>query len=157
MTIWEIDQAMQGLVDENGELLDFEAFSALNMEREKKIENVACWVVNLEAEAKAIREQERILAERRQAGENRARRLREYLALVLNGEKFKSPRVAVSYRHSSAVETDEGFLPWAEEYGYDFLRYKDPEVDKAAVKAYLEAGNELPFARIISRESILIK
>ena len=52
MTIWEIDQAMQTLVDENGELLDYEAFSALVMEREKKLENVACWVVNLEAEAK---------------------------------------------------------------------------------------------------------
>ena len=157
MNIWEIDQAMQNLVDENGELLDFEAFSALVMEREKKIENAACWVVNLEAEAKAIREQERILAERRQAGENRARRLREYLSLALNGEKFKSPRVAVSYRHSSAIETDDGFVAWAKEYAPELLRCKEPEVDKSAVKALLEQGNELPFAHLVSRENLLIR
>jgi len=157
MTIWEIDQAMQNLVDENGELLDFEAFSAFAMERDRKLENMACWIVNLEAEAKAIREQERVLAERRQAGENRAKRLRDYLAQALDGAKFQSPRVAVSYRRSSAVETDEGFVGWAKEYGYSFLRYKEPEVDKTSVKAFLESGNDLPFARIVSRESLVIR
>ena len=42
MTIYEIDNRIAELVDpETGELLDYEAFAELQMEREAKIENMA--------------------------------------------------------------------------------------------------------------------
>lgn len=41
MTLYEINEAMLALVDpETGELMDYEAFSALNMAREEKLENI---------------------------------------------------------------------------------------------------------------------
>ena len=62
MTIYEIDNRIAELVDpETGELLDYEAFAELAMEREAKIENMALWYKDLTAEAKAIREEERAL------------------------------------------------------------------------------------------------
>ena len=43
MTIYEIDDALLSLVDgETGELLDFEEFERLSMERDKKIEGMGC-------------------------------------------------------------------------------------------------------------------
>lgn len=105
MTIYEIDARIAELIDpETGELLDYEAFASLQMEREAKIENMALWYKDLTAEAKAIREEEKALAERRRSAENKAERLKGYLDEALAGESYKSAKVAVSYRRSKAVE-----------------------------------------------------
>ena len=88
MTLYEIDQKIQSLVDpETGELLDYEAFSQLQMDREQKIENMALWVKDLAAGAKAIKEEEDNLKERRKAMENKVERLKTYLSIALDGEK----------------------------------------------------------------------
>ena len=77
MTLYEIDQAIQGLVDpETGELMDYEAFAALQMDRDAKIENMALWYKDLMADAKAIKEEADTLNERRKALENKAERLK---------------------------------------------------------------------------------
>ena len=89
MNIYEIDSAILALIDpETGEVLDNEAFDALQMERDEKIENIACWLKNTDAEAKAIRNEELELAKRRKALENRVDRLKAYLGYALNGNKL---------------------------------------------------------------------
>ena len=76
MTLYEIDKEIQALITEDGEIEDIERFDALAMERDKKIENIGCWVKNLDAEAASIREEEKALAERRHRLESKAERLR---------------------------------------------------------------------------------
>ena len=157
MTIWEIDNAISELIDpETGELLDFEKFEELSLERDSKIENMACWVVNMTAEAKAIREQEKVLADRRKALENKSERLKDYLDKILGGEKFKTAKVAVSYRKTSSIEVDEGFVDWALENAPQLLTYKTPEPSKAAIKDYL-ANAECEYARLSAGQSMTIK
>ena len=148
MTIWEIDNEILSLVDqETGELLDFDRFAELQMERDRKIENMACWSVNLNAEAAAIREQEKILKERREKTEARAERVKRYLDQFLGGEKFSTPKVAVSYRKTPAhVEVDGEFMAWAAEHDDSFLRYKEPEINKKAVADAIKAGQDVPHA-----------
>lgn len=148
MTIWEIDNELAALVDpETGELLDFEEFERLQMERERKIENMACWSVNLVAEAAAIKEQEKILEERRKKAEAKAERLKRYVDQFLGGEKFTTPKVAVSYRKTPAhVEVDGEFMEWAAEHDDKYLRYKDPEVNKKAIADAIKAGQDVPHA-----------
>ena len=148
MKIWEIDAALAALVDEEtGELLDFEAFEQLQMERDAKIENMGCWVVDLTAEAKAIKEQEAVLKDRREKVERNRDRLKAYLDTILCGEGFKTARVAMSYRKSPAhVEFDAAFMEWAQENDDRFLRYKEPEVNKKAVADALKAGEDVPHA-----------
>lgn len=157
MNIWQIDEQMQQLVDpETGELLDCEAFAALAMERDKKIENAACWAVNCAAEAKAIREQEKVLAERRKEIERRADRLKEYVQSALDGASFSTDRVSVSFRKSSSVEVDPDFIAWAMTHAPDLLTYKTPEPNKTEIKKYLKE-NELEFARVAESRSMTIK
>ena len=163
MKIYEIDREIEALVnggvnEETGELMiDTAALEALQMERDQKVENLACAVKNMTAEAKAIRDEEKALAERRMVLENKAARAQDYLSFCLNGEKFKSPRVVVSYRTSSKVEIDEGFLIWAMRRHKDLLRYRDPEPDKAIIKDMLKNGQKVKFCRLEESTSMVIK
>lgn len=163
MTLYEIDKSIEQLVNavdpETGELLvDNDALDALMMERDGKIENIACFIKNLTADAKALKDEEAALAERRKAAEKKAERLKDYLTYALGGEKFQTVKCAVSFRKSQTVEIDEGFTAWAEKTGNDnLLRYKAPEANKVAIKALLAQGADIPCARLTQNTSITIK
>ena len=161
MTLYEIDQKMQRLVDpETGELMDYEAFAALQMDREKKIENMALWVKDLSAEAKAIKEEEDNLRDRRRGMENKAERLKTYLSIALGGEKFQTARCAVSFRKTASVQIDDqdNLIRWLEQNGYDdCLKYKEPEVSKTELGKLMKAGTPVPFAYIKESQSVGVK
>ena len=150
----EIDRAIQNCIDpETGEILDDTSeLDALTLARDEKIENIACYIKNLKADAEAIRTEEKKLAERRKTCENRAEWLKKYLANNLQGEKFKSPRVAVSWRRSQAVVVEDIWkLP------KDYLRYKDPEPDKTAIKDAIKKGFDVEGAELVDNLSMVIK
>ena len=158
MNIYQIDEQIRCLINEDGEIADYEQFEALNMERDRKIENVGCWVKNLDAEAAAMREEEKTLAERRHRLESKAERLRAYLDHALDGAKFESPRVAISYRKSKAVEIqDEAvFKAWAMDYAPALLKVAYT-IDKTGVKNYIASGAECPCVEIVERKSMQVK
>lgn len=161
MNLYEIDQQIAALVDpETGELMDYEAFTALNMERDQKIENMALWYKDLTAEAKAIKAEEDALRERRKAKENKAERLRLYLQNILAGEKFQTARCAVSYRKSTAlnVESASQAARWLEDNGYrDMVVYSDPTLDKRAITALLKGGETVPGLNLEERQSMTVR
>ena len=161
MTIYEIDSRMAGLIDPaTGELLDYEAFASLQMEREAKIENMALWYKDLTAEAKAIREEEKALAERRKSAENKAERLKGYLDEALAGESYKSAKVAVSYRRSKAVELadESAVINELESSGRgDCIYYTAPRVNKVALARLLKDGGAVPGAELVERNNIQVR
>lgn len=162
MTIYDIDKAIADLLavdEETGEvtLLNAEAFEALQMERERKAENLALACKNLTAEAAAIKAEEANLKKRRETVEAQASRAKEYLAYVLNGEPFKTPKVAVSYRKTQSVKFDPEFMEWAKKNAPGLLREKEPEADKTAIKQAIKDGITVPHAEIVTNISMLIK
>lgn len=163
MTIYEIDNQIAamleaGIDEETGEvILDTEALEALQMERDTKVENLALACKNLTAEAKAIREEETALAKRRSQIEAKADRAKKYLDYVLAGEKFSSPRVAVSYRRSTKLELAQDFVEWAQENAEHLLRYKVPEPNKPEITAILKAGGAVYGASLVDSQTITIK
>ena len=158
MTLYEIDNQLMQLIDqETGEIADMEAFEDLQLERDAKIENVALWVKNLRAESAAIKAEEEALSERRARADKKAEHLEEYLKYALQGEKFKTPKVDISYRKSSSVEVGEGFVTWARANdANDLLTVKEPTPNKTAIKAALKEGREIP-AAIIEKMNMTIK
>ena len=125
---------------------------ALEMAKEEKQENIALWIKNLKSDAEAIKAEEKTLADRRKSIENKAERLKAYLEDSLQGEKFSTPRVAVSYRTSSkVVVNDINEVPPA------FLRLAEPEVDKTAVKASMKNGIYVPGCELVNTVSMQIK
>ena len=163
MTIYEIDQQIQTLIDtgvdgETGEFLfDPETLEALQMERDQKVENLALAYKNMQAEVKEIKDEETNLAQRRKALEAKADRAKEYLEYVLAGEKFKTARVVVGYRKSTKLELADGFTEWAAKNAPDFLRYKDPEPDKTAITAAIKNGAKVQGAALVENTTITVK
>lgn len=158
MNIYEIDNAMFSLIDEEtGEIKDYEAFEELQMQKEEKIENVALWYKNLIAESKAIREEEKALSERRKSLEHRAESLKNFVNQMLQGNKFATSKVAISYRKSTAVEVDDEFIDYAMKNNSDLLTYKQPEPNKTAIKEMLQGGFDIPHAELVERNNMSIK
>ena len=159
-TFREIDERLTALVDDEGEILDVEAFEALQMERTEKAANMALWALSMKEEQELIRGEIKRLQGRLAAAERKEKGLKEFLGIILGGEKLKTPLVTVSYRASEAVEiTDEAAVRgFAELNGYDdVLKYREPEISKTAVKKLIQDGVEIPGAVLESRVSTVIK
>lgn len=157
MNLFEIDEAVRGCVDpETGEIVDPAALDALEMERSRKIRNIACWIKNLRSDAEQLRQQEQAFAARKRAKLNRAESLERYLKAYLNGEPVKDTEYTVSWRNTKGSEvTDFYLLP---------DKYKipqEPRVDKMALLADLKEaeknGCAIPGAELVIGKSMTIK
>ena len=159
MTIWEIDKALEALVDpETGELRDFESFMQLQMERSEKIENTVLWLKNLRSDIAELKAAEDALKERRQVKERRAERLREYIENALCGEKFETARCSVGWRRSRALELGEGVVDWLAGNGHgELVIQQAPKIDRKGVTELLKSGVEVPGAVLVERNNMVIK
>lgn len=157
-TLYEIEQEILSCVDEEtGEVIDFEKLEELALERDKKIESIALWVKNLEADSKVYKEEEDSFKQKRKAAENRANSLKAYLTSYLAGTTYKSNRVNISFRSSMATEVYDLDALMRYDDCDSFLKYKDPEPDKTAIKKAIDEGIELPGCRIVKKGNIQIK
>ena len=161
MRLYEIDQEIEQALnrtmidEETGEILacpDMERLNELQMEREKKLENVAIFVKNARAEAAAIAAELKELTKRKRVLDNQAERTAAWLALVLDGEKFSTPKASVSFRKSLATEIDD-----ISKIPEEFLKYADPTADKEAIKRAIKEGQIVDGAHLETRQSIIIK
>lgn len=129
---------------------------------EDKADNIACLIKNLTAEAEAIRAEEINLAERRKAKERRIDGLKTYLGETLlraGYDKLETARNRISFRKSESVTVaDEAkFVEWAVKHHDDLLTYKEPTINKTAIKKALASGEEIAGAVIESKSNIQIK
>ena len=162
MKLYEIDQALLDLTDpETGEILDISAFQALQMERERKLEGMGCWIKDMDAEIDALKREEDALRMRRQKTMNRRRQVWTYLQQMLNGEKLKTARVAISYKRTPPtvkINDEATLIEWARSrVRTDLLRFSEPELDKAGIKAAIEKGEEIPGAEIVQETRMIIR
>ena len=161
MTFREIDEKLTALIDsETGEILDIDAFESLQMERDKKAENMALWVLDLQDEVNAISDEINRLRDKKTAAENKITSLKRYLPVITHGEKLKTPLISVSYRNYDSVEVldKKEVIDWAEKnHRDDILKYAEPEVSKTAVKRLIAEGQKIPGAMIVSSLSTIIK
>ena len=167
MKLYEIENMITDLVDqevdpETGAINEevYTKLEALQMERDTKVENIACWIKDLTAEAAAIKAEKNALAKRQAQAERKAEGLKNYLAYALHGEKFKTARVAISYRRSEAVEiTDEGTavniltgMPgWI-----DYVKM-EAHIKKDAVKDLIKKSGPIEGLELVERVSVILK
>lgn len=138
--------------EETGELLNADQLENIEMERNAKIENICLWIKNLKSDANAYKAEKESFEKKRKAAENKAEALKQYVQFILAGEKFKSSRVSVTYRKSESVECDDVF-----KVSDDYLRYKDPELDKTKVKEALKAGIEIDGCKLVEKQNMQIR
>ena len=166
MNIYQIDRQLESIYEtavdmETGEISPeaFEQIDALQMERESKVENMALWHKNTLAEAKAIGDEIKSLQGRKKALESRAEWQKEYLTYALHGEKFSTPKVAISYRKSETVEFDdvERFCTANQDNDLIVTTIIERKPNKTALKKYLKDGWSLDGVHLEEHQNIQIK
>lgn len=153
MNIFNEEDLMSMCIDADTGEFDEAMFEGLKIERDKKIENIALWVLEDEAMAKNIKEQENKLKERREILEQRIEKRKEFLRYIAEGKKLKTDRVTVSYRKSDAVKiVNEEIIP------PEFKAVKTSyNICKDEIKKALKAGQAVNGAELESRISTIVK
>lgn len=158
MNLYQINAEIENCIDtETGEILDVEALNNLALERDTKIENLACWYKNLMADAEALKAEKNAFAEREKGAKNKAESIKRYLSSVLQGEKFTTDKCALSFRKSESVEIldPEAFISDAKAENY--LKYSEPTINKAELKKALKQGETFKGVLLSNNSNIQIK
>ena len=126
---------------------------------EAKATNTAQMVRNLEALCDQIKAAEKAMAERRKALEARAEWLRSYLLanLIAAGiSKVESPWFSLTVRQNppSVALDDVSLIPT--DY-WRALPPPPPAIDKTGIREAIEAGQDVPGARVVRGQRLEIK
>jgi len=146
-----------GAVTEDGEVLTDESLltelADLNMARDKKLLDVACWIKDLVKDEKALKDEISTLRDRATAKANKVKSLKNWLNFhVGTEEKLEDSRAVISHRKSESVlvNVDPDKLPEV------FQRIKI-DADKTAIKSQLKAGGEVDGCTLEKKINISIK
>lgn len=153
-SLYEIDQAIMNCIDfETGEVIDLDKLTELQMQRENKFEGVALWIKNLKADAEALKAEKEVFVEREKQTKAKIERLQEWLSKVLEGQKFNTAKVMVSFRKSESVGiNDVNTIP--KEY---MVQTVTEAPDKNKIKAALKTGVEISGCTLEVKNNIQIK
>ena len=162
LRLYELAPAYAYLIDaldDDGDMLSsvwLGELDALSDAIDAKAASIAHVLAQLDAEAEALRAEEKRLAARRQARERRAESLRDYLRMSLDAagvSKIKSAThtISVGDGPQRVVVEDEGAIP------AEFLRTKI-EIDKRAILVAMQSlGECVPGTRVERGRVLRIK
>lgn len=163
-TLYEIAAEYRSAVEQLADLdlppeVVVDTLEGLQGDLQTKSQNVAMFIQSLESTAAAIKDAESKMSERRKAIENRAERVRQYLLATLQAcgiSKIECPwfKIAVRQNPASVVIDDAGAIPSS------LYVYPDPPApypDKKGIKAAIEAGQDVPGARLVRGTRLEIK
>lgn len=166
-SLYSIDEAIRAVLecadlDGTDEDIDIsKLLDELEMQREAKLENVLLYIKSRIALGKAIREEEKELANRRKVIEAQVESLKSYVSnsILSHGDKsFESARVKATFRSSTATVCLLSDKPTDKDCPPEFLREKiTREPNKEAIKAALEEGKEVAGWALEKRQNIQIK
>jgi len=150
-TLYQLDAAMLAAIEggytvneETGEIVFTpDDLDRLEMLRADKLEGCALFIKSLDSMAEAIKAEEQALKRRREAIENKAKRMRGYVydSLVANPVTIDTARATVRLKKGRPhVEIEDmGKLP------PQYLRVKT-EADKTAITRAIKEGHAVPGA-----------
>ena len=155
-TLFELNKAIADFeleVNEDGEVLNIDELDALELEKKEKLENIGLWIRNLEAEKDAVSNQKKIFADREARLGKKIDSLKGYLTYALDGQKFSTDKVSVSFRKSQSVKiTDEHLVP--DSY-CEMQMVRRP--NKTNIKEALKRGETVMGAELLEKQNISVK
>lgn len=161
MKLYEIDRSILECIDtDTGEITDVDRLAELNIAREEKLEGIALYIKNLLAEADGIKAEVDSLNKRMKSKKAEAERLKSYLSFALNGQAFETAKVELRFIKSQSVEVTDQLeaVHWLQKHDLDdCLRYKMPEVEKAAIKKLLQEGKNIPGVVLQDNNNLQLK
>lgn len=168
-SLYEINQTYKAFLDQiaSGDIPEeaiADTLESIDGEFDEKADNIACYIKSLLSDAQAIKSEEDALAERATAKKRKAESLQNYLYQQFKErgkDKLETPRNVLKIRKNPpAVRIDDEteFIHWAKAHKeVNLLVFKDPTINKTAVKDALKSGEEIPHAQLVSGEKLTIK
>ena len=156
MKLYEIDDAIQNCFDpETGEV-DEEQLIALQMERNKKIDSVAAWVLDLAGDVRKINNEIERLEKLKTSIENKTKSLKKFLAFALSEQNYKGDTYSVNFLRTKFIkdmsEEDAKKLP------VEFQIVKTTvKPDKNKLKAAINEGWKISGVEVEERVSVTVK
>ncbi len=171
MKLYEINAEILRLMDaiefdpETGEVLCdtdemYAQIHSLQMERQSILEYLAKLVINLRAEAAAVKAEEQRLKGRRDRLARKEERLMQVLDRECAGEKTDLGVATFSYRKTSRVEVADSAkaVRWLKRHKHtDCFRVPAPEVAKNEVKKLINAGLKVPGCALVEDRSYSLR
>lgn len=161
-----MDLTLYSIADEINRILGTEewddcteqALAHLEMSLEKKADNCAAYVANLDAFIAAAKAEEERIAARRKVAENRAEQIKDYLFRCMKAvERTKieaGTRVISIAKNPPSVCVDEESVIPARFFTVVPEQYK---LDRKAVGAALKAGEDVPGCHLHQGERLAIR
>ena len=166
MTLYDINSQIDQILstaeidEETGEVLfDTTLLESLQIAHDVKIENIACYVKNLKADAEGIKAEVKNLQARLKAKDKLTERLTYMLDNDLQGQKFETAKCKISYRKSTSTEVDEAVF--LEKYKDDpkmcAPKPTEYKYDKNELKKMIKAGQVIEGVKLVENNNISIK
>lgn len=158
----ELYNLLCDLPDDDKEALEayYTTLEGIQGEIDQKMENIACFIKQLNADVVALKAERDAIDARLNAKQHKADRLKAMLqdALVNAGlKRLEMPKAKISLRQNppSVIITDLGAVAAS---GYIKPHViKEADVDKTAIKSAIQSGEDVPGAALESKTSITIK
>lgn len=164
MKLYEIKDLFMKFADmvENGEIEEdaiADTLESIEGEFEDKADNIACLIKTFNAEAEAIKAEEKNLKERRERKEKQADNLKNYIAgtmLQLGKAKVETARNVLSFRKSTSLQiSDEA---WFMEKYPDLVKTEiKKSIPKKDVTDLIKQGQEFVGAELVEKQNLQIK
>lgn len=175
---WEPDTDADGQpIDENGEVIEnltaykeelYQAWFDTVMGTEEIFEDTALFIAlcikEKRSNAEQLKAEKQKLALREKKEEKAADRLEQYLLKnmqAIGRTEIDRPQAKIRIKQnpeSTVIENEQAFIQWAESNDRDdLLKYEQPSVKKAVVKALLKKKEKIPFAHLERKTVIEIK
>lgn len=167
-TLYELTAEYQKILDialESDEIDDetFEYIQKLDGAIEKKIENIACVIKELENNTGIVNNEIDRLSERASRYYKNLKALKSYVVNTMEQvgkKKIETPTMTLGVRKSESTEIDNEFIEEAKEKNlYKLMRIvpERVEADKTAIKEYIKQGNQLEHAKIVEKKNLSIR
>ena len=173
MTLYDIDERLVTLLNDHFDIEDgvvceteeelAKKIDEVSLDLDTKIENIGCYIKNLDADIEAFKREEDNLYKRRKSAENKIESLKSYLngyltACYPNEDdkakwRFKSPKVVLGFRKSTKVEVTD-----IQKLDKKYLKITtniDP--DKKAIGQALKNGEEVIGAVLKQNVNLSVK
>lgn len=135
-TLWDLleDETVEDAVLED-------AFANLTDDLKDKFENCCKYIKNLDSDIAGLKEEEKRIKAKRQALENGKERLK---ALMLRAQKVSGEKKLQCGTFTTTLQANPERVvmdePLIENIPEEYLKYKEPEIDKTKLKEHLKAG-----------------
>ena len=164
MKLYEITELFMRFANmvENGEIEEdaiADTLESIEGELEEKADNIACLIKSWQAEAEAIKAEEKALAERRKVKENQINNLKGYISSTmqtLGKTKIETARNVLSFRKSTAlyISNEEWFMQkYPELVKTEIVK----SIPKKEVTDLLKAGKKFVGAELVEKQNLQIK